>query len=58
MFTESKKFTISNGINAKDKNYKKLKDKYKDINEIDTWQNKKLSSIDYIDFFTKINNEG
>jgi S1-C subfamily serine protease len=57
-FTESKKFTISNGINAKDKNYKKLKDKYIDINEIDTWQNKKLSSIDYIDFFMKINNEG
>lgn len=57
-FSETKKFQIANGINAKDKTYEKLKNKYNSTNDIDKWQNRKLSKIDYINFFNKITNEG
>lgn len=58
LISETKKFQIANGINAKDKTYEKLKNKYDSTNDIDKWQNKKLSKIDYINFFNKITNEG
>ena len=57
-FIETKKFEIVNGINVNDKTYEVLKNKYDSTNEIDKWQNKKLSKIGYIDFFNKITNEG
>ena len=56
-FFETKKFRTSSGINAKDKNYEKLKNKYDGINKISNWQNIKFSSIDYLNLFKKINNQ-
>lgn len=58
IFFETKKFRTSNGINAKDKNYDKLKNKYDSTNLISNWQNSKFSNIQYLNLFKKINNEG
>lgn len=56
-FFETKKFRTSSGINAKDKSYERLKNKYDGINKISNWQNIKFSSIGYLDLFKKINNQ-
>ena len=57
-FFETKKFMTSSGINAKDKNYDKLKNKYNNLNQISDWQNKKFGNVGYLNLFKKINNQG